>query len=91
MIPGPTVHPTAEWTAPKGVRRHPGYQDEARRKFEHRRTTEGKNEWAKRRLGKSLARVVDEMREDSVSDLMMDRHLQDEGLLPIRSDEVGPD
>ena len=67
---------------------HPGYQDEARRKFEHRRTTEGKNEWAKRRFGKSLARVVSEMREDTVSDLMMNRYLQEAGLLPTHSDEV---
>jgi hypothetical protein len=70
---------------------HPGYQDEARRKFERRRTAEGKNEWAKRRLGKSMAHVVDEMRKDTVSDLMMNRHLQEEGLLPKRSAEVGPD
>jgi Protein of unknown function (DUF4238) len=66
----------------------PGYQDEGRRSFEQVRIDEGKKEWARRRLGKSLARVVDQMREDTVSDRMMNRFLQEQGLLPGQPDEA---
>ena len=65
---------------------HPGYQDENRRAFERRRVQQGKEEWAKKRFGKSLARVVNEMRENTVSDLMMNEFLQKEGF-PARADE----
>ncbi len=68
---------------------HPNYQDEERRTFERRRRHVAEREWAKRRLGKSLARVVDQMREDSVADKMMNEYLQEEGLLPM--DELHPD
>jgi hypothetical protein len=37
-----------------------------------------------------LARVVNEMREDTVSDLMMSEFLQEENLLPRQSDESDP-
>jgi hypothetical protein len=50
---------------------HPGYQDEERRAFERLRNNEGKKEWAIRRFGKSLAHIVNQLREDTVSDLMM--------------------
>jgi hypothetical protein len=61
--------------------RHLDYEDEERRAFEWRRREEGRREWAKRRVGKSLSHVIDQMREDTVSDSMMNRYLQEEGLL----------
>lgn len=60
---------------------HPGYQDDHRRAFERRRTEQGKKEWAKRRLGKPVARVVDQMREDTISDQMMNEFLQKEDFM----------
>jgi hypothetical protein len=66
--------------------RHLDYEDEERRAFEWRRREEGRREWAKRRLGKSLSHVIDQMREDTVSDSMMNRYLQEEGLLPKQAE-----
>jgi Protein of unknown function (DUF4238) len=65
---------------------HPLYEDEERRQFEHRRFESSKLEWAKRRLGKSLARVVDQMHEDTLGDMSMNRYLRQAGLLPPEED-----
>jgi hypothetical protein len=69
---------------------HPDFEDEGRRRLEHRRFDEGKREWAKKRIGKSLARVPDLDREDRVGDLMMNSYLRDNGLLP-REDTATPE
>ena len=67
---------------------HPDYQNEDRRDFERRRRDEGKKEWAKRRFGKSLGRVINQMREDAVSDLMMKRFLREEAQMFGQTEEV---
>ena len=54
------------------------YEDAVRRNFERERNEKSKKEWAKRRIGKSLARVVDQMRENTVADRMMSRFLESE-------------
>jgi hypothetical protein len=61
---------------------HPNYEDPVRRQQEHRRFDEGKREWAKRRFSKSLARVVDQMHDNTVADLMMNNALRELNLLP---------
>ena len=55
---------------------HPLYQDEATRAFERRRSEKGKREWAKRRIGKSLSMVIDEMRENTASDSIINDYLR---------------
>jgi Protein of unknown function (DUF4238) len=61
---------------------HPLYEDEDRRQFEHHRFEESRREWAKRRFGKPSARVVDQMHEDTLGDMMMNRYLREAGMLP---------
>lgn len=51
----------------------------------------GRHEWAKKRFGKSLARVVDLMRENSVADGMMYDYLRREGLLPPETEGAALD
>jgi hypothetical protein len=57
------------------------------REMKHRQGREfqtfhaGRNEWAKKRVGRSIARVVDRMRENTVADSMMLDYLRREGLL----------
>lgn len=65
---------------------HPAFKDEEQRAFEWRRKEEAMREWAKRRLGKSLARVADELRDNSIADSMMNEYLRDSGLVSEASD-----
>jgi hypothetical protein len=51
----------------------------------------GRDEWAKKRIRKSLARVVDRMQENSVADRMMYDYLQREGLLPPETEAAALD
>jgi hypothetical protein len=67
---------------------HPDYQDKDQHAFEWRRTDEGKKEWAKKRLGKSLSRVINQMREDTVSDRMMNRFLQKKGFVSGQAEDL---
>jgi hypothetical protein len=62
--------------------RHPRFEDPRRRAKEHRTFEEGKREWAKKRIGKSLAQTWEWGRENSIHDRMMREYLQEEGLLP---------
>jgi hypothetical protein len=62
--------------------RHAKYEDPHRRAEDHRTFEEGKREWAKKRVGKSLAQSWERGREDSVHDMMMREYQQEEGLLP---------
>jgi hypothetical protein len=65
--------------------RRPGqsrYDDKRRRDNEYRTFENGKCEWAKRRIGKSLAQILDHMRENTVADEMMREYPQQEGMLP---------
>ncbi len=61
---------------------HPRFEDRRRREDEHRTFERAKEEWAQRRVGRSLAHVPDGTREDTISDKMMREYLQGEGLLP---------
>jgi hypothetical protein len=61
---------------------HPRFNDQRRRNEEHRTSDDDKHEWAKKRIGKSLAQKWEHGRENSVSDEMMREYLQKEGLLP---------
>jgi hypothetical protein len=63
--------------------RNPGdplYQDERRRNQEYERFELGKQEWAKRRIGKFLAQVVDHV-QNAVADSMARGYQRDQGLL----------
>jgi len=61
---------------------HPFFNDEVRRNSEFQRFQKSKLEWSKRRFGKSMAHVVNQMREDSMGDREMDYFLREAGLLP---------
>jgi hypothetical protein len=69
--------------------RHPRFQDERRRGAEHRTFENGRQEWAKRRIGKSLGHISDHGRDDTFADRFMREYLQEQGLLP--PDEVATD
>jgi hypothetical protein len=61
---------------------HPKFKDPRRRDNEHQTFENGKQEWAKKRVGKSIAKTWKSDREDSVDEEMMREYLQSEGLLP---------
>jgi len=61
---------------------HPLYDDETRRSSEFRQFQKSKLEWSKRRFGKPIAHVENQMGEDSMGDVEMDWHLREAGLLP---------
>lgn len=63
--------------------RHPRFEDRRRRGDEHRTFENAKREWAKRRIGRSLAQIREGGRENAVYDQMMREYLQEEGLLPL--------
>lgn len=65
---------------------HPNFEDNNRRNFERRRFEDGRREWARRRLGRSLARVVDQLKDNEIADSMMNSYLRDEGLLEPRGE-----
>lgn len=65
---------------------HPQFEDKKRRGQEFRTFENGRREWAKKRIGKSLAHIINQMREDSCGDRMMHRYLQEQGL--VSSDEA---
>ncbi|HMJ60888.1 MAG TPA: hypothetical protein VK493_03955 [Bryobacteraceae bacterium] len=62
-------------------RRHPRHDDRKRQNEEFRTLENAKREWAKKRIGKSLAQVIDQMRENTVADKMMGDYLREQGLL----------
>lgn len=68
--------------------RHPRYEDPRRRAEEHRTFEDGKREWAKKRIGKSLAQTWEWGRENSVHDRMMQEYLCEEGLLPRKEPDA---
>jgi hypothetical protein len=64
---------------------NPRYLDEALREREWAAHTDAQREWAKKRVGRSVAHVDDTTREDEVGDSMMQDYLAAEGLAPSRS------
>jgi hypothetical protein len=64
--------------------RHPGdpqYQNEKMREREWEMHERSKHEWAKKRVGKSIAQI-DKFEHGDVDDRMMKKYLRGEGLLP---------
>jgi Protein of unknown function (DUF4238) len=68
--------------------RHSRYEERKRQNTEFQTFEQCKREWAERRVGKSLARVINQMKENSVSDKMMYTYLREQGLAP--TDEPAP-
>lgn len=63
---------------------HPQYENEDLRQFEFKRFEESRKEWAKRRFGKPLSHLVNQMGEDTLGDMRMERYLGELGLIPVR-------
>ena len=61
---------------------HPRYEDKKQQDKEFRLFHDAQREWAKKRVGKPLSRVIDQLREDSFSNTLMREYLVKEGLLP---------
>jgi hypothetical protein len=64
----------------------PAYKDEKLRDREWETAQLAKEEWAKRRIGRSVAHVH-RLTHDDVEDEMMQEYLQNEGLLPTPTDQ----
>jgi hypothetical protein len=61
--------------------RHPEFQDKEQHDRDWISFQNAKLEWARKRVGKSLAHVDDTMREDSAGDSLMNDYLREEGLI----------
>ena len=61
---------------------HPRYEDEELRRFEFQRAEKSKKEWVKRRFQKPVSHLVNQMREDTMGDLRMERYLRELDLIP---------
>jgi Protein of unknown function (DUF4238) len=70
---------------------HPSFNDEARRSSEFHRFEKSKLAWSTKRFGKSMAHVVNQMREDSMGDREMDYYLRQAGLLPPEETIISAD
>jgi hypothetical protein len=66
---------------------HPQYQDKLQREIDWMTSEAAKREWAKKRVGKSQAKV-DKYEHGEVAEDMMREYLEDEGLLP-KEDQGG--
>ena len=60
---------------------HPEFKDERQRNREWDRHLRAQQEWAKKRIGKSLAHIHPSDRSDAVADQMVQEYLQREGFL----------
>jgi Protein of unknown function (DUF4238) len=60
---------------------HGRYEDRGQREREHETFDQAKREWARRRIGKSIAHVDNYSHQDSVSNRMMSDFLRDQGLV----------
>ncbi len=63
--------------------RHPGnpeYEDKELSPREWETHLTAQREWARKRVGRSLARVDDRMGEDTVADRILEKYLRSEGL-----------
>ena len=61
---------------------HPNFKEQERHDRDWFSFQNAKLEWARKRVGKSLAHVDDTMREDSAGDSLMNDYLRGEGLIP---------
>ena len=62
--------------------RHAKYQDEVLRNKEREAHDRTRDEWAKKRYGRSVAHIDDPSRGDAINDRFMKEYLQHEGMLP---------
>ncbi len=60
---------------------HPRYEQKEQQNKEYRTFHNARREWARRRSGKPLGRVVDQLSENTVADGLMRDYLVKEGLL----------
>jgi hypothetical protein len=67
--------------------RDANYQNKRRRKREHEAHDRTRHEWAKKRMGRSVAHI-DDRRDDEIHDQLMNEYLRQEGLLPAKSDSA---
>ena len=61
---------------------HPRYEDEEMRQFDFQRAEVSKKEWVRRRFQKPVSHLVNQMREDTMGDLRMERYLRELELIP---------
>ena len=66
---------------------NPKYLDEKLHRREWDRHLRAQEEWAKRRVGRSSARVHPFGGDDAVADRMMRKYLERVGLLPVRTED----
>ena len=59
---------------------HPRFENEEQRQFDSKRFEQSRREWVRRRAGKPVSHLVNQMHEDTLGDRMMDRYLKDLGL-----------
>jgi hypothetical protein len=52
------------------------------RQFDFHRAEKSKKEWVRRRFQKSVCHLVNQMREDTMGDLTMERYLRELELIP---------
>jgi hypothetical protein len=60
---------------------HPRFENEEQRQFDFKRFEQSRREWAKRRFGKPVSHLVNQMHEDTLGDSRMERYLKDLGLI----------
>jgi hypothetical protein len=63
---------------------NPGYRDQEQHDRDWATHGRAQREWAKKRVGKSVAHIDNTMREDSVEDSLMHDFLAGQGLVPPR-------
>lgn len=68
---------------------NPNYRDQELHEREWAAHIQAQKEWAKKRLGRSVAHVDNFCREDEVSDSIMQDYLAEEGLIPPRKIKPG--
>jgi hypothetical protein len=60
---------------------NPKFEDKKQQNLEFKKFENAKREWAKKRIGKSLGQVIEQVRNNSFYDRMMHEYLQKEGLM----------
>jgi hypothetical protein len=61
---------------------HPRYEDEEMRQFDFQRAEKSKKEWVRRRFQKPVSHLVNQMCEDTMGDLRIERCLRTLELIP---------
>jgi hypothetical protein len=69
---------------------NPRFKDEGLRRKEWERHLRAQEEWAKRRLGRSVAHIHPSDRTDAAADRLMQKYLEEQGLIPTNSTNETP-